>query len=126
MILVTGATGTNGIELLNRLSAAGEPARALVRDPVKAEKLLPPEVQLSRGDLDDPASLAAAIEDVDKVFLLCPVAPNQLELETNVVNAAKQAGVRHLVKFSVIHASAESPSQLIRWHAQAEQQIRAS
>jgi uncharacterized protein YbjT (DUF2867 family) len=126
MILVTGATGTIGIELLNRLAAAGEPARALVRDPVKAEKLLPPEVQLSRGDLDDPASLAAAMEDVDKVFLLCPVTPNQLELETNVIGAARQAGVRHIVKFSVLHAATESPSQLIHWHAQAEQQIRAA
>ncbi|HEX4794422.1 MAG TPA: SDR family oxidoreductase [Humisphaera sp.] len=126
MILVTGATGTNGIELLNRLSAAGEPARALVRDPVKAEKLLPRDVQLSRGDLDDRASLTAAMEDIEKVFLLCPVAANQLELETNLIDAARQAGVRQIVKFSVIHASADSPSQLIRWHAQAEQHIRSS
>src|SRR5207244_663006 len=107
-------------------AAAGEPARALVRDPVKAEKLLPPDVQLTRGDLDDPASLAAAMEDGDKVFLLCPVAPNQLQLETNIIDAARQASVRQIVKFSVLHASTESPSQLIRWHAQAEQQIRTA
>ncbi len=126
MILVTGATGTNGVEVIHALAARGEPARALVRDPQKAAKLLPEDTQLVRGDLDDPGSLEAAMEEVERVFLLCPVSPKQPELEANVVDAAKKAGVRHLVKFSVLHASSTSPATLLRWHAQTEQHIRAS
>ena len=126
MILVTGATGTNGVEVLKQLAATGERARGLVRDPIKAQKILPPEIELARGDLDDSQSLLAAMEGVEKVFLLCPVSQKQPELEANVVDAARQAGVSQIVKFSVLHASPESPSQLLRWHAQTEQHIRAS
>ena len=126
MILVTGATGTNGVELINQLAAMGEPCRALVRDPQEAEKLLPADTQISRGDLSDRASLDEAMRDVEKVFLLCPVHPKQTEWEANVIDAAKAAGVRRLVKFSVIHASPESSSSLLRWHAATEQRIRAS
>jgi len=126
MILVTGATGTNGVEVIKALSAAGEPTRALVRDPQKAARLLPQNTQLFRGDMDASGSLEAAMEDIEKVFLLCPVSPKQVELEANVVDAAKKAGVRHLVKFSVLHASPTSASTLLRWHAQTEQHIRAS
>src|SRR5947209_20554793 len=93
MILVTGATGTNGVELLKQLSALGEPSRALVRNPEKAEQLLPPDVQLARGDLGDPGAVAAAMEDIEKVFLLAPVDPRQVELEANVVSAAKSAEI---------------------------------
>src|SRR3954469_9175658 len=79
MILVTGATGTNGIQVLNQLSSIGVPARALVRDPARAQKILPHDVQLTRGDFDDPGSLDAAMEDVETVFLLCPVSTKQVE-----------------------------------------------
>lgn len=126
MILVTGATGTNGVELIKALAAEGEMARALVRDPQKASSLLPEGTELFRGDLDDPASLAQAMEGIEKVFLLCPVSPKQPELEANVVDAAQSAGVRQVVKFSVIHASPDSSSTLLRWHAAAEEHIRAS
>ena len=126
MILITGATGTNGVELIRRLSDTAEPVRALVRDPAKAAALLPDTVELARGDLDDPAALDAAMADVEKVFLLCPVVPDQVQLEANVVESAKKAGARHIVKFSVLHASEQSPSSLVRWHGQAERRIRES
>jgi len=126
MILVTGATGTNGVELISQLAAMGEPCRALVRDPQESAKLLPPDTELFRGDLGDRAALDEAMRGIEKVFLLCPVHPKQVEWEGNVVDAAKAAGVRHLVKFSVIHASPESRSALLRWHAATEDRIRSS
>ncbi len=126
MILVTGATGKNGLELIHRLLDKGERVSALARNPEKAAHALPGEVEIVRGDMDDAAALNAAMEGVDKVFLLCGNDERQAQLETNVTHAAAKAGVSHLVKFSVIHASMESPSALIRWHAQAEANIRAS
>ncbi|HEY3752434.1 MAG TPA: NAD(P)H-binding protein [Pseudonocardiaceae bacterium] len=67
-ILVTGATGTVGGQLLNQLPA--DNVRVLVRDPAKAA--LPDGVDVVRGDLSDPASLDTAVKDVDSVFLVFP------------------------------------------------------
>ncbi|WP_030670626.1 NAD(P)H-binding protein [Streptomyces sp. NRRL B-1347] len=67
-ILVTGATGKVGGAVVAQLRAAGVPVRALVR----GEAEFPEGVQAVRGDLGDPASLGAALEGVDAVFLVWP------------------------------------------------------
>jgi uncharacterized protein YbjT (DUF2867 family) len=69
-ILVTGATGTVGREVVSQLLAAGMSVRALVRDPATAG--LPVEVQVLRGDLSDPGTVAAAVDGVAAVFLVWP------------------------------------------------------
>ena len=68
MILVTGATGTVGTEVVRQLSAAGVPVRALVREPAKGEAIAGPGVEIVPGDLLDPASLDPALDSVDKLF----------------------------------------------------------
>src|SRR5229473_3997204 len=71
MILVTGATGLNGMELLRRLSARGIAARALVRHPAKAEAIAAlPHVEIVQGDLARPETLAAALQDIDRAMLI--------------------------------------------------------
>ncbi len=67
-ILVTGATGRVGGSVVAQLHAAGVPVRALVR----GEADFPEGVRAVRGDLGDPASLGAALEGVDAVFLVWP------------------------------------------------------
>jgi len=69
-ILVTGATGTVGRQVVSQLLDTGSDVRALVRDPDSAD--LPGGVELLRGDLSDPASLAAALDSVGAVFLVWP------------------------------------------------------
>ncbi|MGW7477870.1 SDR family oxidoreductase [Nonomuraea muscovyensis] len=69
-ILVTGATGNVGRQLVAMLLEAGITPRALARDPHRAG--LPDSVEVVRGDLTDPVSLGAALEGVDSVFLLWP------------------------------------------------------
>ena len=71
MILVTGATGTVGRQVVEQLVAADQPVRAVARDPDRAG--LPDGVELVAGDLAKPATLAPHLEDVDAVFLLWPV-----------------------------------------------------
>jgi uncharacterized protein YbjT (DUF2867 family) len=68
MILVTGATGNVGSELTRALAARGEPVRVLARKPDQAS--FPADVQVAMGDLDDPGSLALALDGASKVFLL--------------------------------------------------------
>jgi uncharacterized protein YbjT (DUF2867 family) len=126
MILITGGTGTSGGQVVQQLRATGKPFRILARDPAKAEGLKGPGVEVVAGDLAKPGSLAAALAGVEKVFLLSPPAPDQVEVETNLVNAAKNAGVKHIVKFSAMTADAKAPPRFPRAHGQIEDVIKAS
>ncbi|MCI4064229.1 NAD(P)H-binding protein [Micromonospora sp. R77] len=70
MILVTGATGTVGRQVVSLLVAGGEKVRAVSRNPATAG--LPPGVEVVAADLADPASLAPHLVGVDAVFLIWP------------------------------------------------------
>jgi len=100
-ILVTGATGRVGRQLVTQLAAAGHPVRALVRDPAKAA-ILPPAVDVVVADLTDPRSLTAAFDATERVFVLAPPppTPDMEQLEINAFVAAEQAGARHIVYLS--------------------------
>lgn len=76
MILITGATGSNGMEILKRLAAHSIPARAMVRDLTQAEDISFANVEVVQGDFNAPESLFAALDNVDKAFLLTPSSEN--------------------------------------------------
>ena len=125
MILVTGATGKVGQEVVRQLAAAGAAARALVRDPAGASHIRIPGIDVVLGDLGRPETLAAAFAGVERVFLLTPAAPDQVELQANALAEAVRAGVRHIVKVSVA-GGPDSGTQIGRWHWSTEKQIEAS
>lgn len=126
-ILISGATGNIGGAVVQQLlqQPSQQPLRALVRDPDKATQLAAQAVELARGDFSQPASLEAALQGVERAFLVMPNHPDQVALEGNFVTAAQRAGVRHLVKLSVLRAG-ELPSTFQQWHRQIEAQIEAS
>lgn len=126
MILVTGATGTVGTELVRQLSAAGAPVRALVRDPEKARARLGDGVELAPGDMEKPETLDAALQEVQRAFLLPPVDPGSIAMEENFLAAAKRAGLAHLVKLSSFGADPGSSMTFGRWHGQGEKLVEAS
>ena len=126
MILVTGANGTVGGEVVRQLAAAGAPARGLVRSQEKAAALEGLGVEAVIGDMADPGSLDAPLDGIAHAFLVSSIPPNQVELQGNFVDACVRAGVEHLVKLSVFGTSAGSPVGFIRWHAETERQIEAS
>src|SRR2546423_14167975 len=98
MILITGATGTVGRHVVAEVVRAGLPARVLVRSPEKGAPLEGPGVELAIGDLHDPSSLADALDGVERMFLLTPIAPDLPAVERAAIDAAKAAGVRQIVK----------------------------
>ena len=125
MILVIGATGHVGSEVVAALRVRDATFKVMARDPDRARARLG-EVEVVAGDCDRPQTLSAPMDGVDHVFLLTPGAPNQVEQEGAVIEAAQRAGVAHVVKQSVYGAALDSPSVLVRWHAEAERLIRSS
>lgn len=126
MILVTGATGTVGTSVVEELASGDTQFRAMVRDLDRGKKILGSKVKLARANLVDPSSLAAAMDGISTLFLLTPPDARTLTHNKNIVEAAKEAGVKHVVKLSAIGASAESPLQLGRWHAAVEREVEES
>ena len=115
MLLITGAGGHIGRELVGELNRRGADFRALVRS---ARPDLPAEQQI--GDLDGPLDL----HGVDKVFLLVP--GTGLDHTVNVVAAAREAGVRHLVYLSSYAVLGDPIPAMGHWHHEREQLIRNS
>ena len=127
MILVTGATGLNGMELLRRLSARGVAVRALVRNPAKAEAIAAlPHVEIAQGDMARPETLAAALGDVDRAMLISSSDPMMLDVQSNFIDAAAKAGVRHVVKLSGIMPELDSAFRFARMHGEIEKRLEAS
>jgi hypothetical protein len=127
MILVTGATGLNGQELLRLLSARGVAARALVRNPAKAEAIaLLPHVEIVQGDMARPETLAPALRDVDRAMLISSSDPMMLEVQSNFIDAARKAGVKHVVKLSGIMPELSSAFRFARMHGEIEKRLEAS
>ncbi|MEU9477451.1 NAD(P)H-binding protein [Streptomyces sp. NPDC048191] len=123
MILVTGATGTIGRDVVRQLAARGEKVRALTRDPAKAR--VPAGVEVARGDLRDPASLKAALAGVTAAFLLRPPGPDEGQ-DAALVAAARAAGVRRLVKLSAIGTGDPASGPSAFWHQDGERAVRDS
>lgn len=94
MYLVAGATGTVGREIVSQLAAAGFPVRALTRNPQNAD--FPPNVEVARGDLTDPESVAPALEGVTGLHLITFGGDAALETGPRLVELAQQAGVRRV------------------------------
>ncbi len=98
-ILVTGATGFVGRNVVTQLVDKGVTVRALTRNPAAAG--LPAEVEVIRGDLTDPASLGPAFDGIDRMYLF-PIEHTARE----VITMAVQAGVRRVVDLSAASVTA--------------------
>jgi uncharacterized protein YbjT (DUF2867 family) len=126
MILVTGATGTAGAEVVRAARERGERVRAFVRDPQQAAEKLGDGVELAVGDFADPRSVRAALAGVDDVVLSCADDPRRVAWEASAIDAAAAAGVRRIVKLSAVGAAPESPVAFWDWHDRVERHLMAS
>ncbi|WP_235994673.1 SDR family oxidoreductase [Nonomuraea montanisoli] len=120
-ILITGATGTVSSAVLDALPGK-DGVRVLVRDPAKA----PTGYEVAVGDLDDPATLTDAFDGVETLWLLTAMGPQAPHASMNAVWAARQAGVRHVVRMSAIGAAHDAPTRNGRLHALSDTELQAS
>lgn len=121
MILIT-TPGKVGAEAARLLAERDTPVRVLARHPENATELEKAGVEVAEGDLEVPASIDAAMQDVTTVVLVSPAVPAQ---ELNVISRAVQAGVEHVVKITS-KASADSPIARQRGQVEIEDALIAS
>ncbi len=101
-ILITGASGAIGRQVVQQLVDRGAAVRALVRDPAKTS--FPADVEVVQGDLLDVASLRRAVAGVSTLFLLNGVVPDEFTQALVTLNVARDAGIDRVVYLSVIHS----------------------
>jgi uncharacterized protein YbjT (DUF2867 family) len=125
-ILLTGVTGTIGRFLVGRLAADGVQIQVSVRSSESAASFKSWGIETFICDFNQPETLPPALAGVEKLFLLSVAHPRQVEMQGNMVEAARQAGVRHIVKLSASCAGPDLPTPIKRWHYETEQQIKRS
>src|SRR3954451_14131941 len=125
-ILVTGATGHVGAELVAQLVDAGHDVRAMTRRPDRY--IAGPRVHAVAGDADDPTGLAAAFDGVESAFPMSAEVPGSAQRPTHLprlAQAAERAGVHHVVLLSV-YSGAEGGDVLADWSRQVEEAVTGS
>ena len=124
--LVTGATGDIGSILTAILEEGGQPFRVMCRRPDQVAAFTARGIEAVHGDFADPASVAAALEGCDQLFLLPPFTPQMPEQAQPVIDVARDVGVRHVVKVS---ASDANPGSSVPWaanHGRVDDYLRRS
>lgn len=125
---VTGATGQVGRLVLDELLTHTEASNivALARDPSALSAYAAKGVQVRQADYDDPDSLEAAFQGVDRVLLISGNAVGQRERQHgNVIDAAKAAGVSYLAYTSILKGD-QSPLALAPEHVATEKLLANS
>jgi uncharacterized protein YbjT (DUF2867 family) len=128
-ILVTGASGNIGSEIVKQLLAVAPAVsiKAAVHSRQNVKKVNDDDrVKVIPIDYNESDTLRQALKDVDKLFLLTPDVPNAAHFASNAVTEAKKAGIRHIVKQSVMGADLEADVGTMRLHRQVEEIIEQS
>jgi uncharacterized protein YbjT (DUF2867 family) len=136
IILVTGATGTVGSEVVKQLvssistssSSDQSVIRAAVHSQNKADKLRQygETIETVNMDYNKPETIAAALNKVSKVFLLTLPSLNMADISSKVISEAKKNGIQHIVKLSVFGADSEPGIVIGRLHRQEEKMVEES
>jgi uncharacterized protein YbjT (DUF2867 family) len=111
-MLIAGANGNIGRELVKQLAAQGTPFQTLSSRPGGGDRV---------ASFESVADLTAAFTGIDTLFLVLPLVPHKLALARNVAQAARAAGVQHLVRASGAGADAQSPYALARLQGQIDE-----
>jgi NAD(P)H dehydrogenase (quinone) len=122
-ILITGATGTIGKEIVNQLK---DNAAVKLRACYHSQKPEIEGVEWVKLDYSKPETITAAFSEVDRAFLLTPFTDKTVKHVGMLVDAAKNAGVRYLVRLSAQGADEKAPFLPGKWHWQSEQLVKKS
>ncbi|MBC7192016.1 SDR family oxidoreductase [Marinobacter sp.] len=126
MITVFGATGTTGAPLVDTLLSKGVKLRAVTSDPAKVASLRAKGCEAVTADFSDPATLEKACTGAEKIYLVTPAHPDMRRWKANVIEAAKAAGVRHVVLATGLGASPKARVTFGKWHSETQERVKES
>lgn len=126
IIVVTGATGNIGKPVVEQLIEKGYAPRVVVRKRETNADWDAAGVEQKIADLNDVESLAEAFAGADRIFSVSPLVENLVEIGAMTVEAAKRAGVKHIVRSSALGADVDAPIALGRWHGAVEKAVANS
>ena len=124
MILITGASGNAGGAVLREVLKIGNGVRAMVRSKEESAKV-PQGATAVIADFADKPSLRRALEGVDTVYLVCSPVRELVELESNMIDACREAGVKHVVLNSALGAG-DFAKSFPSWHRKVEDKLKGS
>ena len=123
MILITGASGNAGGAVQREVLKIGNGVRAMVRSKESAK--VPQGATAVIADFADKPSLRRALEGVDTVYLVCSPVRELVELESNMIDACREAGVKHVVLNSALGAG-DFAKSFPSWHRKVEDKLKGS
>ena len=126
MILITGATGKIGKELIPDLLARHSTFKVMARSKEAVKDFETRGIKAVQGDFDRPESYAGALTNVQTVFLLTAPRPDSLIIERKFLAACKAKGVHHVVRISAMGANPWASSALLRNHGKCETLLEES
>lgn len=130
MITITAATGQFGQSVVPLLLEHVKPSELnlVVRNPAKAEPFAEQGIRIQQADYADVGALVKGFQGTDKLLLISGfgTVPERIQQHRNAIDAAKQAGVKHIVYTSFIDADPASPSEIAVVHADTEAYLKAS
>ena len=126
MILLTGATGKTGSATAKALNEKGITFRALIRNEEKRGDIESLGGEVVIGSIENKEAVDQSMVDVETALILLPNSENQLSLEKQLVDSAKQAGAKRVVKMSSIEATPDATSPIPKLHLESEEYIKES
>ncbi len=126
MILVFGATGKTGSEIIKQLLARSASIRVLIRDADKAAYFKEKGIDVVIGDANDIAAVTLALTGITKVYLVLANSQHQLEQEKLITDCAKKSGVKLVVKQSSLETMIYPNNPIPKAHFESEQYIKSS
>jgi uncharacterized protein YbjT (DUF2867 family) len=124
MILITGASGSVGKVVLQEAVQKASKVRAMYRSKEEAAKA-PSGCEVVLADYSDKQSLRKALDRVTSVYVVCSPIPQLVELESNVLDACEESGVKHVVLNSALGAGDYGKS-FPSWHRKVEDKLKAT
>ncbi|MEP7105062.1 MAG: NAD(P)H-binding protein [Chloroflexota bacterium] len=125
-ILVTGAPGNVGTELVRLLAERGADVRVLAHHIERSGEVSHPGVEIIEGDLSDGATMSAALDGVDTFYLSSAARADLAFVQNAAIDTAAASGVRRIVKLSAYGVGRGAAVPFFTWHTEVEDKLRAS